>query len=346
MDYSGYSVTELVEVYSGVIKELRDRGVIRTNNVIGELGEYLVMEYYLKTPGFPTLNGLPVGTQNVNAISQDGMRYSIKSISSNTTSAFYGLEPPESNKKDTPLFEYLIICKFGINYEVEGIYQLTWEDFLKYKKWNRRIQAWNIQLTQKVKQDSLVVYEATNMKESVRSKPNVNKTKKENKKTSKDKELSIGVNWNLTKELDHTKVRKAVAQKMESQLSVKLYPQTTARYVDENNELALFISSASYSTKNKEYWYSINDENIPWLRDYPQAYVAFALGGENNILLFSYNELEKLLKGCLHTDEDLEKKKIAHYHFSFAVEGKNIVYFKKKVPERDFINVADHLIQE
>jgi hypothetical protein len=341
MDYSGCSVTELVGIYSDVIKELRTRGILRTNNVIGELGEYLVMEYYLKDPKLPTLSGLPVGTQNVNAISQDGMRYSIKSISSSTTGAFYGLEPPESKKVNKPLFEFLVICKFGINYEVEGIYQLSWDEFLKYKKWNSHMQAWNIQLTQKVKQDSLVVFEHPSN--------NMEKIKAVSKKTvdkKQDKDVSIGVNWNLTKDLDHTEIRKSVAKKMESKLSVKLHPQTTARYVDERNELALFISSASYSTKNKEYWYSINDENIPWLEDYPKAYVAFALGGQDNILLFSYKELKELLKGCLHTDEDLEKKKIAHYHFSFAVEGKSIVYFKKKIPERDFVNVADHLIQE
>ena len=34
----------------------------------------------------------PVGTENIDAISRKGDRYSIKSTSSNTTGVFYGLE--------------------------------------------------------------------------------------------------------------------------------------------------------------------------------------------------------------------------------------------------------------
>lgn len=37
---------EIIQLYSMAIKELKRRKVIRTNNVVGELGEYLAIEIY------------------------------------------------------------------------------------------------------------------------------------------------------------------------------------------------------------------------------------------------------------------------------------------------------------
>ena len=60
MDLSGYSIAELVGVYSQTIKELKLRGILRTKNVVGELGEYLVLEKYEKNPTLPNLTVVPV----------------------------------------------------------------------------------------------------------------------------------------------------------------------------------------------------------------------------------------------------------------------------------------------
>lgn len=38
MEMEGYSIAELISLYSKTIKELKRRGVLRTKNVIGELG--------------------------------------------------------------------------------------------------------------------------------------------------------------------------------------------------------------------------------------------------------------------------------------------------------------------
>ena len=46
MELSSLSITELIRLYSGTIKELKNRGVLRTKNVVGELGEYLVLEHF------------------------------------------------------------------------------------------------------------------------------------------------------------------------------------------------------------------------------------------------------------------------------------------------------------
>lgn len=44
---------ELTLLYSSLLKELKQRGIIRTNNVVGELGEYLAINFYNKTKGLP-----------------------------------------------------------------------------------------------------------------------------------------------------------------------------------------------------------------------------------------------------------------------------------------------------
>ncbi len=104
------------------IKELKRRKVIRTNNIVGELGEYLAIEIYNSKPGLPNLSPAPVGTENIDAISRKGDRYSIKSTSNNTTGVFYGLEEPVSNIPDNQKFEYVIVCKFDDNLRVtDGI---------------------------------------------------------------------------------------------------------------------------------------------------------------------------------------------------------------------------------
>lgn len=79
MDINELKTEEIIRLYSEIIKELKYRNIIRTNNVIGDLGEYLAISYYNNTAGLPNLSPAPVGTENIDAISRKGDRYSIKS---------------------------------------------------------------------------------------------------------------------------------------------------------------------------------------------------------------------------------------------------------------------------
>lgn len=49
------SDAQVIRMYSEVIKELKEREIILTKNVIGELGEYYAIELYNKTVGLPNL---------------------------------------------------------------------------------------------------------------------------------------------------------------------------------------------------------------------------------------------------------------------------------------------------
>lgn len=150
---------EIIHLYSTAIKELKRRKVIRTKNVLGELGEYLAIEIYNNTPGMPNLSPAPIGTENIDAISRKGDRYSIKSTSNSTTSVFYGLEKPDSNVPDDRKFEYVILCKFDNDYELQTVLEMDWDTFLKNKRWHSRMQAWNLSLTKKLYQQCKVIYE-------------------------------------------------------------------------------------------------------------------------------------------------------------------------------------------
>lgn len=159
MDLTALKTSELVSMYSSVIKELKSRNVIRTNNVIGDLGEYLAIEHYNNTAGLPTLAAAPISTENIDAISRKGDRYSIKSTSGKVTGVFYGLEPKGSTKSDKQKFEYVIICKFNNDYELEEILEMDWETFLKHKRWHSRMNAWNLSLTSEVCNDCKVIFQ-------------------------------------------------------------------------------------------------------------------------------------------------------------------------------------------
>lgn len=158
MDLSKMNNADIVRLYSDAIKELKQRGILRTNNVIGDLGEYLAIETFSRIPGLPKLQAAPVGTQNIDAISRMGDRYSIKSTSGTTTGVFYGLEPKGSQIPDTQKFEYVLICKFDENCALEAIYQITWTQFLQHKHWHSRMQAWNLTLSKALIADATVIY--------------------------------------------------------------------------------------------------------------------------------------------------------------------------------------------
>lgn len=316
------------------------------------MGEYLVIEYYQKHEELPTLKSVPVGTKNINALSMNGERYSIKSTSSNVAGVFYGLESPGSKIPDKQLFEYVIICKLDEDCKLESIYELTWDTFIKHKKWHSRMMAWNITLSKAVKVEARIVYERNCYELEGNEKKSANLANVKNELLDnntvieeEDVEKDNAIGWNLAEKVDLELIKNTVVENMQKRFCCYWKKLSRSRYESEDKEKALFIMAANYSEKNSEYWYSINDENLPWLELYSICYVVFVLGSEDKVLLFDYKTLKKMLSGCRKTKEDISKRKMAHFHISFAVEGKNVVYFKKKLPEKEFINVTYALIE-
>ena len=150
---------ELPHAYSCIIKELKDRGLIRSRNVIGDLGEHLVIKYYNNTSGLPNLSPAPQGTQNVDALSRRGDRYSIKTTTGRTTGTFHGLNDPESGLPEERKFEYIIIAIFDKNLVLRRINELKWQDFLRYKKWHSTMKAWNLSITREMLNNTKTIFE-------------------------------------------------------------------------------------------------------------------------------------------------------------------------------------------
>ena len=138
---------EVINAYIKIIKTLKERNIIQSKNVIGDIGEYHVLSHYNNTPGLPNLQRAPKGTKNIDAISREGERYSIKATSSAVTGAFLGLRPPNSKEKDRQIFEYVVIVMFDKDYAVKNIVEIDWNQFLRLKRWHSRVKAWNIPIT-------------------------------------------------------------------------------------------------------------------------------------------------------------------------------------------------------
>ena len=158
MDFSKYSGMELIRIYGELLSKMREDELIRSKNVTGDLGEYIVIDYYTKTKGLPKLQFAPPSTKNIDAISVNGERYSIKCTTTNTTGAFYGINNDADIASIKPLFEYVVVIKLDKNYQPEFILELNWETFFKHKHWHSRIGAYNLVITNSLIVDGKMVY--------------------------------------------------------------------------------------------------------------------------------------------------------------------------------------------
>jgi hypothetical protein len=106
---------------------------------IGGIGEALVIEYFNKTAGLPTLLKAPPGTKNVDCLSRDGDRYSVKTLwKAKKTGTVY----PDSVDKDKQLFEFLLMVRLNRRLELDSIHRFSWKSFLQVRRWDKRMSAW------------------------------------------------------------------------------------------------------------------------------------------------------------------------------------------------------------
>lgn len=158
---SELTTNEVWEIYSIIIFELKKRGAIRTKNITGERGEQLAIDFYNKSKGLPKLQVTPKSTKNIDAISTQGERYTIKTImnGNRTTGVFYGITD-EINQ--IPKFEYLLIVELDSSYNLQRLIEIPWQIFLKFKKWHSRMTAYNISLTKELIEESKILYPNSN----------------------------------------------------------------------------------------------------------------------------------------------------------------------------------------
>ncbi len=110
IDITQLTIDELWVLYGQTHDKLRQLGEIRSRNIVGDRGEQIAVSYYSATRGLPKLQMAPPSTKNIDAISTNGDRYSIKTVSlpNKTTGVFHGYGTPDKPIKDKK-FEYLIV---------------------------------------------------------------------------------------------------------------------------------------------------------------------------------------------------------------------------------------------
>lgn len=160
IDINNLSIDELWDLYGNTYNRLKQLGEIRSKNITGDRGEQLAINYYCSTKGLPKLQIAPPSTKNIDAISTQGERYSIKTISSpnKTTGVFHGYGTPDKPTKEKK-FEYLIVVVMH-NYKPELIVELNWEDFYDLKRWHSTMAAYNITLSKAVLDKAKIIYKS------------------------------------------------------------------------------------------------------------------------------------------------------------------------------------------
>jgi len=135
-DFKVLSDEKLVEARIAIEAEMRKRHLEFS---VGLMGEKLVIDYFNSTPRLPGLLRAERGTKNVDATSRAGDRYTIKTLlNAQKTGAIYD----EHRDAKKPLFEYLLLVRLDEEYRLKSIHRLSWEQFVKVRKWDKRMTAW------------------------------------------------------------------------------------------------------------------------------------------------------------------------------------------------------------
>ena len=134
---------ELVMLRVALYKEMTSRGLSLT---VGDLGEKLVISHFNSTRGLPKLIDAARGAKNVDALSRDGERYSIKTVmKAKKTGTIY----PDSADPNKQLFEYLLVVIVTPEYQLLSIYRYSWKAFLQVRAWDKRMNAWYVPVNSK-----------------------------------------------------------------------------------------------------------------------------------------------------------------------------------------------------
>ena len=108
---------------------------------VGEIGEQLVLDLFRTRPDLPVLVLSARGTKNVDALSRDGERYSIKTLLRARKTGTVYPDPVDANRQ---LFEFLVIVLLSDQFELAQVYRLSWAEFCAVRSWDMRMNAWYV----------------------------------------------------------------------------------------------------------------------------------------------------------------------------------------------------------
>ena len=153
------TVEELLEVYSNIEIELKNRGVIRTSNLTGELAEYYALKYLKSWNNEMELILEPPSTKDFDIKDiKSNLSFSVKGIKgkNNKTSIFDRVNHKnELNPKK--IFDYAVVVKFNYKYQIDQVYLLSWDVFLIHRNWHSTMKGWDLTITNNFKLDDKVI---------------------------------------------------------------------------------------------------------------------------------------------------------------------------------------------
>lgn len=147
-----FSNEELIILRSALRAEMRKRGMADS---VGSVGESLAIDYFRKTAGLPKLQLAPRGTKNVDALSRNGERFSIKTV---CEAAKTGTVYPEVDGPGRQLFEHMLIVRLSEDWSLKSIHQLSWAFFVEVRAWDKRMNAWYVPITARVLAASRLIF--------------------------------------------------------------------------------------------------------------------------------------------------------------------------------------------
>lgn len=151
-DFTGISDSELLTLRAKLRAEMRKRSIADS---VGSIGEHLVIETYRSTKGLPKLQPAPTGTKNVDALSRNGDRFSIKTVcDAKKTGTIY----PDANDRNKQLFEFLLIVRLNDDWTLKSVHQLDWPQFVKIRAWDKRMSAWYVPITSRTLKTALLIW--------------------------------------------------------------------------------------------------------------------------------------------------------------------------------------------
>jgi hypothetical protein len=134
---------DLLRLRASVAAELKRRGLASN---VGQVAETLAISFHNSTPGRPNLQPAPTGTQNVDALSRRGDRYSIKGVlDARKTGTIY----PDRDDREKQLFEYLLIVRINHDWQLVALHEFDWKTFCEVRSWDSRMNAWYVGLAAK-----------------------------------------------------------------------------------------------------------------------------------------------------------------------------------------------------
>ena len=137
---------EIIVGFATLMAAMKYRGIIRTKNVVGDLGErYAEMIYKTHSPKGP-LTRLDTNRSDVDAKDASGSLYSVKAASpeSTRTSALHLESDHDSAHK---VFDFLVVVRVDHLLQPTAVFEFTWEIFWQFKQWSKRQKAWFMPLS-------------------------------------------------------------------------------------------------------------------------------------------------------------------------------------------------------